>query len=39
MVIKAILDTWSEVNLLARSIYKKLIKLGADVPIELRSKP
>jgi hypothetical protein len=32
MVIKAILDTGSEINLLAGSVYEKLIKLWADVP-------
>jgi hypothetical protein len=32
MVIKAILDTGSEINLLAGSVYEKLIKLGVDVP-------
>jgi hypothetical protein len=32
MVIKAILDTGSEINLLAGSVYEKLITLGADVP-------
>jgi hypothetical protein len=32
MVIKAILDTESEINILAGSVYEKLITLGADVP-------
>jgi hypothetical protein len=32
MVIKAILDTGSKINLLAESVYEKLIKLGAGVP-------
>jgi hypothetical protein len=34
MVIKAILGTGSEINLLAGSVYEKLIKLGADVPTQ-----
>jgi hypothetical protein len=33
MIIKAILETGSEINLLAGSVYEKLIKLRADVPI------
>jgi hypothetical protein len=32
MVINTILDTGSEINLLAGSVYEKRIKLGADVP-------
>jgi hypothetical protein len=32
MVIKAILDTGCEINLLAGSVHEKLIKFGVDVP-------